>query len=64
MSSQQLAYKLYLRSWRHSHVYSHSKNLAILNRLSGYLFYLYGNDLSIIRYKLDMFIPEFGGYCV
>jgi hypothetical protein len=61
MSSQQLEYRKYLRSWRHSHIYSHRKNITILNRLSGYLFYLYGNDLSIIGSKLDKFIPEFGG---
>ena len=62
MSSLQLEYKLYLRTWRHSHVYSPSYNLTILNRLSNYLFFKYGNDLSIIRCKLDKFIPEFGGY--
>ena len=59
MSKSQLEYKKYLRIWRHKQNCV-SKNLQILDRLAGYLFYKYGNDLRLIGMKLDQFIPEFG----
>ena len=58
MSKSQLEYRKYLRIWRHKQ-YGVSKNLQILDRLAGFLFCKYGNDLHVIGRKIDQFMPEF-----